>query len=171
MIAEIENKILDWLDNAGLGVRATDVTKGESIKKPAAFVYIEAGQLSRVAMAKIKVSLDVYVLIAFRSVRDELERRHGLYPILEGVMQGLMLADLDLDITPLIPGRFANITDAEFREKNTLVYQIKFGTSYVMTPVEEEDVVDLLRIGLEYYLQDPADDGVVDASDLVTLEE
>ena len=171
MIAEIENKILDWLDHAGLGVRATDVTKGESIKKPAAFVYVEAGQLPWAAMSKIKVSLDVYVLIAFRSVRDELERRHGLYPILEGVMQGLMLADLDLDITPLIPDRFLNITDNEFREKNTLVYQIKFTTSYIMAPVEEDDITDLLRIGLEYYLQDPEDDGVADASDLVTLEE
>lgn len=171
MIAEVENKILDWLDTAGLGVRATDVTKGESIKKPAVFVYIEAGQLTRAAMSKIKVSLDVYVLIAFRSVRDELERRHGLYPILEGVMQGLMLADLGLDITPLIPDRFANITDVEFREKNTLLYQIKFTTSYIMARVKEEDVADLLRIGLEYYLQDPEDDGVADASDLVTLEE
>ena len=171
MIAEIENKILDWLENAGLGVRATDVTRAESIRKPAAFVYVEAGKMSRPAMSKLKVELDVYVLVAFRSVRDELERRHGLYPILEGVIQGLMLADLDLAVTRLIPERFANITDADFRERDTLVYQILFSTSYVMTPADGEEISDLLRVGLNYYLQDPEDDDVADASDLVEFEE
>ncbi len=171
MIAEIENKVLAWLETAGLGVRAVDVTRGESIKKPAAFVYVEAGEFSKATMNKYKCRADVYLLIAFRSVKDELERRHGLYPILEGVITGLMLADMDLDITPLVPVRFTNITDKDFRESNTLVYQILFNTSFMFTREEAETVTDLLRIGLEYYLQDPEDDDVKDASDLVGFEE
>ena len=86
-------------------------------------------------------------------------------------MQGLMLADLGLEITPMRPSRFANITDGEMREKDTMVYQIQFFTSYVMSRADDEDVTDLLRIGLNYYLQDPEDDGVADATDLVELEE
>lgn len=174
MLAEIENKTLEWLEAAGLGIRAVDVTKDERVKRPAAFVYVEAGNFSRAAVGRYKCEAEVYVLIAFRSVRDELHRRHGLYPILEGVIRGLTLNALGLDITGLVPKRFTNITDRDFREDDTLVYQVMFTTSFMIAALKDsadETAKDLLRIGLNYYLQDPGDDGAADARDLIEKEE
>lgn len=170
MIAEIELKILDWLGSAGMGIRNTDIKKEGSIQYPAVFVFTETGKYSRTAMNKYRCELGVFVLVAFRDVKSEKMRRHGLYPILEGVIQGLMLNSLGLDIDPLVPKSFRNITDADMQKGNVLAYQIEFATAYTAKPPEEK-TVDLLRIGLEYYLQDPADDGVMDAQDIVTLQE
>ena len=170
MIAEIELEIIDWLESAGLNIRNADIKKGESIQYPAVFVYTETGKFSRSAMGKYRCELGVFVLIAFRDVKSEKRRRHGLYPILEGVIQGLMLNDLSLDIDPLVPQGFRNITDKDMQAGDVLAYQIDFTTAFTMKP-PEETTVDLLRIGLEYYLQDPIDDGVLDAQDILTLQE
>lgn len=170
MIAEIELEILDWLGSAGLGIRNSDIKKGDSIQYPAVFVYTETGKFSKSTMTKYRCELGVFVLIAFRDVKSEKRRRHGLYPILEGVIQGLMLNDLGLDIDPLVPKGFRNITDKEMAAGDVLAYQIDFATAFTVKP-PEETTVDLLRIGLEYYLQDPVDDEVMDAQDIVTLQE
>ena len=170
MIAEIELKILDWLGSAGLDIRNTDIKKGDSIQYPAVFVYTETGKFSKSTMSKYRCELGVCVLIAFRDVKSEKRRRHGLYPILEGLIQGLMLNSLGLDIDGLVPKSFRNITDNDMQKGDVLAYQIEFATAFTMKP-PEEPTVDLLRIGLEYYLQDQDDDGVMDARDIITLQE
>lgn len=170
MIADIELKILDYLNSAGLGIRNTDIKKGKSILYPAVFVYTETGKFSKITMSKYKCELGVFVLIAFHDVKEEKKRRHGLYPILEGVIQGLMLNNLGLSITPLVPMSFRNITDKDMQKSDILAYQLEFSTGFTMKPPAEK-TVDLLRIGLEYYLQDPVDDGELDAQDLVELKE
>jgi hypothetical protein len=43
----------------------------------------------------------------------------------------------------------------------------EFGTAYVLKRPTEENIQDLLRIGLNYHLT--PDDGTADAEDLVTL--
>ena len=103
------------MKQAGLGVRHADIQKGKGIRYPAAFVYTESGNFSKVGQVKFRCELGVFVLVAFRNVDTEKKRRHGLYPILEGVIQGLMFNDLGLEIRPLVPVRFHNITDKEFR--------------------------------------------------------
>jgi len=170
MLADIELKILDFLNAAGLGIRNTDIKKGRSIEYPAVFVFTENGRFKKLTLSKYKCELGVFVLIAFRNVKSEKIRRHGLYPILEGVVQGLMLNDLGLDIDPLVPKSFRNITDKDMQKSDVLAYQLEFSTSFTMKP-PEEPTTDLLRIGLEYYLQDPVDDGQVDAQDEITLQE
>ena len=170
MIADIELKILDYLNSAGLGIRNTDIKTGKSINYPAVFVYTEIGKFTKQAMSRYKCGLGVFVLIAFHDVKSEKKRRHGLYPILEGVIQGLMLNNLGLGIDPLVPKGFRNITDKDMQKSNVLAYQLEFSTAFTMKPPEEE-TVDLLKVGLEYYLQDPVDDGQLDAQDLVELKE
>lgn len=170
MLADIELKILEYLDAAGLGIRNTDIKKGKSIEYPAVFVFTETGKFTRLTMGKYKCELGVFVLIAFRNVKSEKKRRHGLYPILEGVIQGLMLNKLNLDIDPLAPQSFRNITDKDMQKSDVLAYQLEFSTAFTMKPPEEK-TTDLLRIGLEYYLQDPVDDGEMDAQDEIILQE
>ncbi|MCF6246918.1 MAG: DUF1834 family protein [Desulfobacula sp.] len=170
MIAAIELKILAFLNSAGLGIRNSDIKKGKSIEYPAVFVFTETGKFRKLTQRKYKCELGVFVLIAFRNVKSEKKRRHGLYPILEGVIQGLMLNNLELDIDPLIPQGFRNITDKDMQKSDVLAYQLEFSTAFTMKPPEEK-TTDLLAIGLEYYLQDPVDDSEMDARDEITLQE
>ena len=172
MIADIENKILEWMKQAGLGVRHADIQKGKGIRYPAAFVYTESGNFSKVGQVKFRCELGVFVLVAFRNVDTEKKRRHGLYPILEGVIQGLMFNDLGLEIRPLVPVRFHNITDKEFQENHVLVFQVEFKTSFLFALDDGlAGAPELLRMGLEYYLTDPEEDGAPDAVDQLKIGE
>lgn len=170
MIVEIENKIVDWVGAAGLGVRNADVKKGKSIQYPAAFVTTEAGNFTPQGQVNFRCDLKIFLSIGFRDVSSERDRRKGLYPILEGVIQGLMGNDLGLAIKPLAPVKFNNVTDKELMAAGVTAFRLEFATTFTFKPTAE-DGAELLRIGLDYFLQDPADDGKADATDEITLKE
>lgn len=170
MITEIENAIIDRLETGGLAVRDIDVRKGaKGIIYPAVFVSTEIGNYSKVTQTKFKCEPTILVAVVFKHHASEKKRRHGIYPILEAVLLRLMLQTLGLEIKPLRPIRFRNITDRDLAEDGLLAYQFEFATSYVVEMVDDEVVEDLLKVGLEYYLQDPEDDEVKDAEDIVEL--
>ena len=170
MLIEIENAIIDRLETGGLSVRDIDIKKGtKGLIYPAIFVSTTAGEYKKLGQVKYKCSPSIAVVAVFKYHGKEKDRRHGIYPILEGIILRLMLQDMDLEITPLVPVRFRNVTDKALGEKGLMAYQIDFKTSFTVTRVDDEVAVDLLKIGLEYYLQDPEDDGVADAGDIIDL--
>jgi hypothetical protein len=168
-IAQIEDAIVQRLKDKGLQVRDIDVQKGvEGIPQPAVYVATEQGKFERVSNSTLKQTLNIFLYIVFKHLRSEKERRRGIYPILEGIIGILTLQDMGLQISPLTPRGFKNITDDDTQAAGLVAYQIEFETAYNITKVDDEIVTDLLRVGLNYYLK-PGDD-VVDASDLTTLQ-
>ena len=162
MLVNIENAIIDRLETGGLSVRDIDIKKGaKGLIYPAIFVSTTAGEYKKLGQVKYKCSPTIAVVAVFK--------HHGVYPILEGIVLRLMLQDMGLEITPLVPVRFRNVTDKALGEKGLMAYQIDLKTSFTVTRVDDEVAVDLLKVGLEYYLQDPVDDGIADAEDEITL--
>lgn len=172
MITEIENAIIDKLETGGLSVRDIAIKAGSTgIVYPAVFLSTETADYKRITQAKYRCELSIVIVVIFKNFKSEKDRRHGVYPILQSVIGLLLLQDFDLDISPTIPNSFRNVTDNDLADKGLMAYQIELRTSYVIEKIDDEELFDLLRIGLEYYLQDPEDDGVMDAQDIIDLEE
>ncbi len=170
MISQIEDSVVARI-KAKLAASAgkVEVRKGcEGIPQPAVYVSTEAGRFEKVTQKTFKQTLTLFVDIVF-SYRgaDERERRKGIYLILEGVMQALLLQDLGLKIKPIEPQSWRNTTTEEFRAQGLLTMALELTTSHTISRLEEAAVIDLLAIGLNYYLT-PGDDAV-DAADRVTL--
>jgi hypothetical protein len=172
MIVDIEKKAIERLTSGGLAVRDVEIQKGaRGIVYPAVFVSTEAGKFVRIGQAACKLTVTLTVIIVFKHLTSEKDRRHGVYPVLEGVVNLLMLQTLGLEISPLIPVGFRNVTDEELADDKLMAYQLELETSFTLTRVDDEKATDLLQIGLQYFLQDPEDDQEADAEDLVDFEE
>lgn len=167
-IAQIEDAILERLKSKELTVREFDVQKGvEGLVTPACYIAIDAGSFKRLSQSVFRQILTITLYIVFKHLKDEKERRRGIYPILEGVIGLLTMQTLDLDILPLTPKSFRNITDEDSFRAGLIAYQIEFETSYDVVAMSDDVAGELLKIGLNYYLK-PGDE-IPDASDLVTL--
>jgi hypothetical protein len=168
MLTEIEDAIVELIESkmsATAGM--VDVQKGfQGLIKPAVYISTEAATFEKVTQVTFRQTVTVYVDIVFSHLMDERERRKGVYLIMEGVVQLLLLQDLGLDIKPLIPKSWRNATSEELRKKGLIAFTLELGTSYTISKLDEEATDDLLSIGLNYYLK-PGDD-IVDASDVIT---
>lgn len=171
MINEIEDAIVERLTGQ-LAAAFIDVQKGfEGIPQPAVYVSTEAGEFVKLSAASFRQTLTIFVDIIFSHLASERERRKGMYLILEGVLQSLLMQTLGLQITRLAPSNWRNTTTEEFRSKGLLTFSLEMKTSYTISVTDDEEVYDLLRVGLSYYLQDPEDDDAADAADVVELGE
>lgn len=173
MLTAIEEKIIERLN-----AKLTDVSRiaideahsAQSLKVPAVDVIVFGGQFVRVAQ-QWKVTPKVYVIVTFQNLRSVADRRRGVYPILQAIVALLVDNKLGLKIDALAPKRLDNITEESEANAGKIVFQIEFETGFIIAKQDDEVITDLLRIGLSYYLQDPADDDVADATDLVTLDQ
>lgn len=116
-----------------------------------------------------KITTQVFVIVTFQNLRSTADRRKGVYPIVESIVALLVGRTFDLGIEALRPKRLDNITDAKEADEGKVVFQIEFETGFMIEAEDDETLDDLLAIGLNYYLQDPADDDIADAVDEVTL--
>lgn len=168
MLTRIEDAIVELIERkmsttAGM----VEVQKGfQGLIKPAVYVSTDAATFEKVTQSSFRQTVTVYVDIVFSHLMDERERRKGVYLILAGVVQLLLLQDLGLDIKPLTPKRWRDATTEELRKKGLIAFSLELSTSYIIRKLDEEATDDLLSIGLNYYLK-PGDD-IVDASDLIT---
>jgi len=171
MLTQIEDAIVARIKTklaAAAGV--VTVQKGaEGLPQPAVYVSTEEGSFRAVTQTSFNQEVKIFVDIIFSHLASEGERRKGVYLILLGIIQTLLLQKLGLAIKPLTPRGWRNTTTEEFREKGLIVYSLELATSFVITKLDDEATDDLLLVGLNYYLQDPADDGEIDASDELTL--
>lgn len=173
MLTDIEQAIVDHLQQrlaAASRISIDEAHSSVSLKMPAVDVIVGGGKFERVAQ-QYKLVAQVYVIVTFQNLRSVADRRRGVYPILEAVLALLSGRSFDLKISPLRPLRLDNITEEQEAAEGKVVFQIEFETGWVIVAQDDETVTDLLRVGLNYYLQDPADDDEADASDLVTLSE
>jgi hypothetical protein len=176
MMVEIENAVVQHLEDNGLNVEDIDLDKksGTAAKRsrlPACYVAIETGGFSRSSQNIVKCEANLLVAVAFKDFAGDRKRRRGAQQILIAIVQLLAMQKLDLDIRPLMPTRFYNITDKELADIGITAYQIEFGTGFDMQRQQIGQVSDLLTIGLQYYLQESEDDGKADAGDEITLSQ
>lgn len=171
MLYEIEKAFKTALEAAGLGFKAVE-EKGEnpvdSTPTPAALPIVGDGDLERLIDGKWKCTVEIGVLLLVKDVSGEPNRRRAVLPLIEGVTRLFAGQTLGLAIKKIRPRSFGNTTTEAFRKKGLIAYIIGFETDFVLLENDPEaDALDLLRIGLDYFLQDPADDGAADAEDLV----
>ncbi len=152
MIAQIEDAIVSLLQTALADTRIA-VQKGyEGIPQPAVYVSIEDARFHKVTMWSWKCEPTIYVDIIFKSLKTEQARRQGLYGILESCMQLLFLNNLGLDIHPLQPTGFRNITTEELLRDGFVAYSFTLTTHFIMTLLEPSGIQDLLTVSMNYYL-------------------
>lgn len=171
MLDAIEDATIERIKTT-LAAAAThiDVQKGiEGIPVPATYVSIEEGTFEKVASDTFNQEITLYIDIVFSNLQNESQRRRGIYPIMEGIVQSLLLQRLGLKIAPLQPKSFRNVTTPEQKGNGLIVFTLAMTTKYTIKKLDEEAINDLIIIGLEYYLK-PGDD-IKDAEDIITTLE
>jgi len=169
MLTDIEEKIAERL-NAKLSepkVVGIDEPHG-ALRVPAIDVIVGGGGFKRVSQ-HYEINPNVFVVVTFQNLRSVQDRRKGVYPILEAIVALLVGNKLGLKIDPLIPKRLDNITEEKEAKEGKIVFQLEFETGFVIPKLSDEEAVDLLEVGLNYYLT-PGDE-TADAADEVTLGE
>lgn len=171
ILSAIEDAIVDTLDSQQLfQVRDVDIDKiKQGLVHPAVFVSTESGAFTRVTGHTYRCKAGIFLVAVMKDFKDERARRRGIYPILMGIILLLAGKRLSLEITPIAPVRFRNVTHEALRKLGLTAYEIELSTSFDVTVADEDDTTafDMLHLGVSYYLQDPADDGNPDAEDQI----
>jgi hypothetical protein len=166
----IEQNACAVLSLAGLNVIEIDIgSVPTGIAKPSAHVRVTdlryAASIQNKLKQKAGVVLSVFLL--FSNLRSEKDRRHGAYPLINGIVEHLTAQTLGLQIEPLQPLRAREVTPAEYREVGLVAFQMDFQTAYTLTAANDEDAEDLITLGLEYFLK--PGNAIRDAQDLVEV--
>jgi hypothetical protein len=168
MLTQIEDAMVDRIKTKMSGLAGmVNVQKGEGLSQPAVYVSTDEGKFEKITIRSYRQEVKTFVDIVFSHLASEGERRKGVNCILQGIIQVLMLETLGLNITPLIPRGWRNVTSEEWRSKGLIVFSLQLTTSFVVNKLYEEEADDLLLVGLNYYLT-PGDD-VADVTDTITL--
>lgn len=138
---------------------------------PAITVAILKATAQPTARRAFRFDCIVNILVTFTSAKSEEARRKGINPIIMAILSAATRQKFGLDISELKPTGFSEITDEKDYQENKIVYLLEFATYFYWQGEDEEQALDLLRVGLSYFLQDPTDDGTADATDLVELEQ
>ncbi len=165
MILEIEQKIIAKLQSAGLHIK--DIEQSKNIAKlryPAVFVSVEAGKYTPISNNTRKCEVSIILSIILKDVRSEEQRRNSLYPLVEGITALFFLENLTLDISPIVPLAFRNVTQEALAEQGYIIYEIELKTAYNLTKLTESEADELLKVGLSYYINEQKK-----AEDIITL--
>lgn len=167
MLADIETKVAERLNLKLAEPKRVAVDEAHTaLSIPMIDVVVGGGSFERIAQ-KYKIMPSVYIIVTFQNLRGTADRRKGIYPIIEAVIGCLVDQTLGLTIDGLVPIRMDNITSQEEATEGKVLYQLEFKTGFIFERMTDEQIGDLLQIGLNYYLT-PGDD-TADASDLVSL--
>jgi hypothetical protein len=158
MLAEIETAIETRLAAKAPQLTLLDISKGAPVLPagPAYMVQITRGQAEKAAAEAVKQNANISLWLAFKNLKNEKARRHGIYPVVEAVAQFLMFQALGLNIKPISYTGFSEVTAPEEREAGMLIFQLDFETAYTVNKLEEEAAEDLLTVGLSYLLNGAA---------------
>lgn len=171
MITEITTAALDRIKTTLSGIVRTATQKEVQgiFVNPAVVGAIVDAKCRKITSETYKVEAVLSVLVTFKSMKGETERRQGVMPFVEGIMALLLLQNLGLAITPLVPEGFSEITTDEDYTNGVIKYVLRFWTGFNLVRQNDEVVTDLLAIGLSYLLE--PGDAISDAADEVTLEQ
>ena len=175
MLTDIENAIVARVSSKVSLATARVQAKGEGpvARYPSFYCATMSAQTRRIGN-NLKVEPLVYLIMKFKSLGKEEDRRKGVYPIVEGVMSALFNQNLGLKIDALTPTRFQDITDDTDRQEGFIVLGMELKTGFVVNTLDDSDEQarnDLITIGLKYYLEpDINSDGAADAEDDLTTQ-
>lgn len=183
MIAEIEQAMIDRIEASALkdyvpvvgGYRRfLSVLRGKTIsgELPAIFVKYVGGGCEKVAQSYKHAATWRLLIITHDSLKEKTrtEVNKGAYAIIESLLSLFVTYDLGLAITPFKPTKISPIWDEPSDLRGLAVYSIDFTTTFNFDLIADDDAIaDLLRIGLEGYLQYPEDDGEKDIEAIVEL--
>lgn len=184
MIAEIEDAIIKTLKEASalgyLRVVASyggelDDEIGEVIRAlPAVWVVFGGSDKpEKLGAEKWKVPCKFVTMVAARSVRNEAATRKGdalnvgTYEMINHVRTLLLNNDFGMAIERLQPGRVQTMYNTKVRGQALSVFSIEWQTAYMLR-MPELEAQDLLKFGINYYLQ-PNDDNVADLTQKLNL--
>jgi hypothetical protein len=166
MIAEIEEAIVSLLTTQLSNARVKAQKGFEGIPQPGVYVSTEGVRFTKTTMYSWKQDLTIYVDVIFKSLNVEAQRRKGVYPILEGIVQVLFLQNLGLQIQPLEPKSFIEITGEEMLRDGLIAFTMELTTYFHVTLMPAAQAQELLRIGMSYYLEPSGIDEVTDVVNL-----
>lgn len=161
ILSDIEQRIQDRLRDKGLPARNIKIEKGSAgLASPRVSIAADEGAFKPVAQnAAWRCDVTVYVDVVFKNVQSDAARREGIHPLLTGILFILAGQKLGLDIDPLQPQRFQNVTTLGELQAGELVFQLLFRTGYTLRKADEEKAADLIKVGLGFFLQEPAPAG------------
>lgn len=170
MITAIEEAALARITAAIAAVASSGAQKDtrQLLTPTAVACAVLEGSFEHVARYSWRQNCTVSVLVKFKNMQSEEARRKGINPLVKGIILLLAGQKLGLDIKELQPKSFRDVTNEEKYVGGVIEYLLEFTTAFHIDRQDDEVVTDLITIGLQYYLQDPADDLVVDASDTIT---
>lgn len=163
MLVEIENGAQERIqDKIQLATRKVNVGQANArgphtLTLPEVTVGVAAGVGKKVSQTTTRVTVRLFIMVTFKNLRGEKQRRHGSYPILLAIIQYLQGHKLGLDILPLDFTRFDHTTSEEEAERGLIVYTLEFSTAFDLKAIEDDEEAAPLVLALEYFLK-PGDD-------------
>jgi hypothetical protein len=155
MFADIEQAILAQFKTQGLLVDNLDVRRDPAgvLIMPAAVCHVEQGTMTKISATAFRVDARVYVDLVFKFMGLESDRRKQIYPILEAALGMLTLQSVGLDIHPLEPVSFQNITTPDDAAKSAIIFRMIFATYWEISRTDYVGTSALLKVLLTEYLQ------------------
>jgi len=171
ILSQIEEAILALLRAKVPAIKHFEVKRDAKgyLMTPAAFCHIDSSKFKKLGQITFRADVEVFVTLAFQSPSLEVNRRRGIYPIVLGVLNLLMLQDLDLSIHPLQLVEFGNITGEDERAAGLIVFQMQFKTWFDLKKMSAEDTDYILRLGMEHLLRSGGDQQPI-AEDSINLQ-
>ncbi len=169
MLAEIETAVIARLREKAPQIISLETARSQEVlpSKPAYTLAITKGSIENITDETLKQYVELNIWLAFKNLKNDQARRQGAYPIVEAMAQLLYNQKLGLDIKKIKYTGFTDVTDEPERAESMAVYQLDFKTSYTVSQLEEEDVEDLLSVGLSYLLNGS---DIPAVQDVVTLQ-
>lgn len=168
MITAIEQAALALLIDKIPALKGGSLQKGSQqlLRDTAVAVAILDGKFEKLGQAVYRNDCTLSVLIKFKNMTSEEDRRKGINPLVMAASQLLLGQKLGLEIGKLEPVRFRDVTTDEKYQAGTIEYLLLFETWFDIRKLDEEDLGDLITIAVDYILK-PGDD-TVDAADTLT---
>lgn len=170
MLTAIEQATLARLTDLVPALKAAGIQKNNSqlLRDISVAVAVLDGKFTRVGQGCFRNECTVSVLLKFKNMASEEARRRGINPLVTATVQSLLGQKLGLAIGSLQPKSFRDVTSEEKYAGGVIEYLLEFSTWFDLRQLDEDSLGELITIAVDYYLQDPADDQAVDASDTLT---
>lgn len=168
---ELEKRVLARLKDRGVAFEEFDLGYfPENLKGTAANIGVSSSGFDQTANKTIKAKAKIRILVAVKVLKagDETERRAKSLPLCEAIIRELLLQDLGLSIDPIVPTALNYRTAPEGFREGWIVWELLFETRFSFEKIPDEET-SLNSIFVEYFLQDPSDDNIADASDLIEV--
>ena len=172
MLQDIEDAIINRLTLAGLNVFHWDEKPKldePDMAQAVARILIRGGSFDRSSMTRIKCTCEIVVVVDVLAPAGAVLRDRATYDLLMGVVGQLWNKKLGLEITPVKPTLFSRDFDGRKLDGSISTFAAVFETSFTVSEMADEADDDWNTLDLQYFLQDPTDDGLVDGEDILDI--